>query len=315
MFYQNPYAEGVAMPISFTFCNQKGGVGKTTLSYHLAHYLQQLGKKVLVVDLDGQGNISSRLTPELKPGCYRTRHLFDAKLVPAEIMKTESGIDLIYALDGDNELHGIEKEDLKVIGNFNQHLGQLSESYDFVVMDTPPAPGVKLFAGVLTADHVYVPVELSAFAVSGVSQVLRSFGVLSRQLNTPIRCAGIIVNKFNSRVDSHHKAVAEIRKESGNLVMNSQLVIRGTFDNAMTIGKPVWDVRATGAQRESGHEMVALMEEICTNSGIDISKHPSRQHLVKKPATAPVAKVSKPAVKTAVKATDKVPAKPAKKKA
>ena len=160
-----------------------------------------------------------------------------------------------------------------------------------------------------------MPVELSAFAVSGVSQVLRSFGVLSRQLNTPIRCAGIIVNKFNSRVDSHHKAVAEIRKESGNLVMNSQLVIRGTFDNAMTIGKPVWDVRATGAQRESGHEMVALMEEICTNTGIDISKHPSRQHLVKKTATAPVSKVSKLSVKAAVKATDKVPAKPAKKKA
>ncbi|MEN9358910.1 MAG: Chromosome partitioning protein [Verrucomicrobiota bacterium] len=304
------------MPISFTFCNQKGGVGKTTLSYHLAHYLQQLGKKVLVVDLDGQGNISSRLTPELKPGCYRSRHLFDAKLVPAEIMQTESGIDLIYALDGDNELHGIEKEDLKVIGNFNQNLGQLSESYDYVVMDTPPAPGVKLFAGVLTADHVYVPVELSAFAVSGVSQVLRSFGVLSRQLNTPIRCAGIIVNKFNSRVDSHHKAVAEIRKESGNLVMNSQLVIRGTFDNAMTIGKPVWDVRATGAQRESGQEMVALMEEICTNSGIDVSQHPSRQHLVKKPTPSPAVKAPKPSPKAKAKTSaPKAAAKTVKKKA
>ena len=305
------------MPVSFTFCNQKGGVGKTTLSFHLAHFLNQLGKKVLVVDLDGQGNISSRLAENLTPGCYRTRHLFEQKLKPATILNTESGIDLIYANDGDEELHAVERMDLKVIGDFSNNLSTLAADYDFVIIDTPPAPGVKLYAGVCVAEHIYVPVELSAFAVSGVSQIIRSFGVLSRSLDTEIRCAGIIINKFNNRVDSHHQAMEEIRANIGNLIMRCQLVNRGTLDNALTHGKPVWDLRSTGAQRETGYEMVDLMEEICLKAGIDTKSHPTKLHprpqlKIKPKSPAPSAKadlkikaVAKPSAKSAAKSVAK----------
>ncbi|MGE8065146.1 ParA family protein [Pseudomonas sp. NPDC089569] len=254
--------------------NQKGGVGKTTIAYHLLCFLYDAGFKVLGIDLDGQGNFSSRfMSKEDRIGGYRAVHMFNAEPTPFKPLVTPYGPDLIYSLNRDVELFQVESLPLfDAVSAFNDKIDGLCEEYDFIVVDTPPSYGNKMAAACVVQDFLFVPVELAAFAVEGVVSVVESVKEIGAMIQEEIKITGVICNKLR-HVNSHQQALTEMRNEAGvgNMILKTNLVNRGAVDDALRDGAPVWRRRTSGAERTTAKEMTALMSEMAGLCGIKVS--------------------------------------------
>jgi chromosome partitioning protein len=253
--------------------NQKGGVGKTTLAFHIACYLYDLGYKVLGIDLDGQGNFSSRFVHKSeRVGGYRAVQMFST--APPEFLPlaTPYGLDLIYALNRDVELFQVESMPLfSAVDAFNDKVADLSEDYDYIVIDTPPSYGNKMAAACIVQDFLFVPVELAAFAVEGVVNVVESVKEIGGMIGEEIKITGVICNKLRN-VNSHKESLREMRAEVGvgSMILENSLVNRGAVDDALRVGLPVWRQRNNGAARTTANEMTELMKEVVGLCGIKV---------------------------------------------
>lgn len=255
--------------------NQKGGVGKTMLAFHEACFAHDQGYKVCVIDLDGQGNCSSRFIPkEERIGGYRSVHMFSASPAAFEPLKTPYGVDLIYALNRDVELFEVESLELfDAVDAFNNKIEELRTEYDYIVIDTPPSYGNKMAAACIAQDYLFVPVELAAFAVEGVVNVIETIREIGGMINEDIKITGVICNKLRN-VNSHEEALKEMRAEEGvgKMILKNSLVNRGAVDDALRDGLPVWRRRTSGAERTTAKEMTALMTEMAGLCGMKIQK-------------------------------------------
>jgi chromosome partitioning protein len=245
-------------------------VGKTTIDYHWIAYLANQGYRVLAIDLDSQGNLSSRLAQNSRNGGLRSAYLFKEDLPDLMPLTCDIGVDLIYSLNKDDDLSSVEQVGLSAVKNFAKHVSALAEHYDYIVIDTPPTNGVRMISASVISDHIYVPVELAAFAVDGVISLLETFEMIGPQMGTRISPTGIICNKLNTRVDAHRESLEDLRKVVGPKILQSSLSIRGAIDNALKQCKPVWALNKNGADREAGKEMIKLMEEMAHRAGVDI---------------------------------------------
>lgn len=256
----------------FVVVNQKGGVGKTTMSYNVALFLEAQGYKVVAVDLDPQGNFSSRLCSDGRTGGLRTSHLFSPAPLKFKPLQTPSGVDLVYCLNGDVDVISIEQEGLATLQHAGSHISDLADDYDYIVIDAPPTDGVKMTAACLFADHIFVPVELAAFAVDGIITLLASMAAMSKQLGKHIAPSGIIINRFKSASKNHQESLALLRKEVGPLIMKNIMKERTAVDSAMLKCLPVWACKSTGSERDARNDMLNLMFEICKVSKVPTSK-------------------------------------------
>lgn len=260
--------------------NQKGGVGKTTIGYHLSCYLAEQGYRVLGIDLDPQGNFSSRfLTREQRTQGLRSVHLFAPSVPSFAVLPTAMNVDLIYALDRDVELANIERMELgQSVANFYENLDGIRNDYDFIVIDTPPAHGNKMTAASIASSHMFIPVELAAFAVTGLESVLETLSEIGQLIKRPVKITGVICNRVR-RVKAHTEALEELRNAAGHLnVLENQLPTNGAIDDALRLGLPVWRIKATGAHRESGKLMLSLMKECASLLGARVmSKQQQRK--------------------------------------
>lgn len=242
--------------------NQKGGVGKTTISFHLAVFLARLGFKVLAVDLDGQGNLTSCLAPGKHVGGTMTAMLFRSDEIITEPLKTEWGVDLIYCLEGDMTVYEIEMEGLSQVEPFYDHITRLSVEYDFIILDTPPTYGVKMMAACVSADHIFAPVELAGFALNGVRALDECLATISRVVGKEIKLDGLVCNKYDSRNSLHGTSLKNIRDQVGALVFDTVLRDSAPIDKAILNAQPVWKIRKSGNERAASSMMLDLMNEI-----------------------------------------------------
>ena len=179
------------------FANQKGGVGKSTLTVQAAFYLRKhRKKKVLVIDIDSQGNTTESLTQGQPYTATSSAALFEPNLEELGIFDdTPYGVDLIGSEPNSNEGYDIESRELDVIRNPAANIQALKDAYDYILVDCPPSLGRKLLGGLVMADYVICPIKLSGYAVGGVSGMVNTIRAVQQNFNPGLKFLGVVVNE------------------------------------------------------------------------------------------------------------------------
>src|SRR4051812_40610375 len=208
------------MPI-IAMSNQKGGVGKTTSTLNLSAALQSLGKRVLMVDLDPQGNLSvaaGLLQPEaLSPSigellAQAARSGGRPPSARGAIVKSPAGLDIIPA---NSQLSAAELALVSAIGRESVLQGLLEpllDDYDFIVMDCLPSLSLLVVNAFTAADGVIIPVQADYLAMQGLAQVMETISAVQRKLNSRLRIYGILLTMVDPRTSHSREVVATIRQ-------------------------------------------------------------------------------------------------------
>lgn len=229
------------MTTSICFANQKGGVGKTTLSLQLVYELQSRGKRVLAIDFDSQGNFSSRIAfdvPEEQFVGTRTLDLYSSEDFEVKPVKCSELLDLIYAKTNDAELGEIEAASLDIIYNVKKHLDKIKHNYDFIIIDSPPSLGRNLIAALSIATHVVTVIKVSGFGVDGAEGLMTSINAVKQDINPGLINAGLLINMFDNS-PTHNKTLKVLQDAVGNGLFKNVIRYRTPIDTATSEGLPI----------------------------------------------------------------------------
>ncbi|HZX49056.1 MAG: hypothetical protein A2Z47_11750 [Thermodesulfovibrio sp. RBG_19FT_COMBO_42_12] len=236
--------------------NQKGGVGKTTTAINVSASLAVAEKKVLLVDMDPQGNATSGCGIDrgaIKTSVYDVmigRMDIKEVMLPTDLRYFQiipAGIDLIGA---ELELIEIEKREF-VLRNI---LYPVRDDYDFIILDCPPALGLLTINALTAADSVIIPVQCEYFALEGLSQVMRTIELVQKSLNSSLNIEGILLTMFDGRNNLSHQVAEEIKGHFKDKVFNSMIPRNVALGEAPSHGKPVitYNINSKGAQSYLG---------------------------------------------------------------
>lgn len=237
------------------FGNQKGGVGKSTLAVLYAYWLADVQRQsVCMIDLDTQANSSKSL------------RRFAAGIEAIELFGQSETVVVppdgaaIALVAGSRKLADIELARPEVvIPAFRSNVGRVATRFDTVVIDTPPALGLRMSAALIAATAVACPIELEEYSIDGVTDMLKTvFGVRGRY-NPRLRLAGIVVNRFNPHSLRQKAAIQELGTSLPAFVIPARISTRSAIPEALAAGVPVWQLPKTAA-REAGLEVVQAFE-------------------------------------------------------
>jgi len=280
------------LPI-IAIANQKGGVGKSTISTQAALCASNtFGLRGLFIDCDAQGNSSSRLIQDDQLEAYsgtRTSHLWRSPgkmaLVRPLKAKLAPKLDVIFALSGDHDLYCKEASRMSTVLNFRTNLFRYleevqsgSDPYDFLMLDCPPKLGRELLAPLSIATDVFIPVEVAGFAKDGLAGLYDTINDV-KSVNPALGLTGIIINKFNRRARIQVREIEKLKAIDGvgNKILDAVLPLRGAYDEANLDGKALWQFRS-GAGKAASSELKQVVVEMLNRCGAE--------QLINKGATA-----------------------------
>lgn len=249
------------MAKKIAIANQKGGVGKTTITTQTGFHLARIDKaRVLVVDMDAQGNTSATLLggKELDPDATITNDLYREDDFEIKPMHLDNGIDLIGTAKNDVVGYEIEAMDLSLAQLPKKHLAKIEDQYDYILLDCPPTLGRKLLSALIATEYVVCPIKLSGYAVDGLSGLFSTLISVRNKANRNLKILGAIVNEYD-RSASHNAALAQVREAIPDLVFKNIICHRSPIDTAQMQGVPVWKVR--NGQR-AAQEISAVVKEL-----------------------------------------------------
>lgn len=222
-----------------TIANQKGGVGKSTLTVHLAYAAREAGKRVLLVDLDKQGSLSLTFAAtEGTEAGLTASSLFAAEPPEGQPQTLYDGLAIIRADPG---LLSVDKAENKVIRRPGKALRAFADQFDLCLIDTPPLLGVRLMAGLAAADHVLTPVSVGLYELAGVADLMQTIHVVRTQgFNPRLKHIGILPMKTNSRSAEEREGLAGLRARYGSAIMAETLPERAPVRRAIAKRQPVW---------------------------------------------------------------------------
>lgn len=234
------------------FSNQKGGVGKTTTCVNLSAYLAKKGKKVLVVDLDPQGNATTGLgfsKSEVKSSVYNV--MIDAMPIEDAVIKTcVEGLDI---LPSNIDLAGAEVELVYVKSRervLRNALEKARSSYDYITIDCPPSLGLLTINALAAADTVIIPIQSEYYALEGLSQLMNTIKLVVKHLNDKLKIEGVVLTMNDNRAVISRQISSEIRRFFGKRVFDTVIPRNIRLAEAPSHGVPIMlhDTRCSGAK-------------------------------------------------------------------
>ena len=234
-------------------CNQKGGTGKTTTTVNLSAALAELGKKVLIVDADPQGNATSGVgvnKNELKKSVY---DLLLNKVTAQEVVISGvyQNLDIIPC---NISLTGAEIELVGVISRetrLKSSLKSVEPNYDYIFIDSPPSLGLLTINSLVACSSVIIPIQCEFYALEGVSQLLNTLNLIRDGLNANLTIEGVLLTMADFRTNLTEEVIKEIRGYFKEKVYNSIIPRNIRLSEAPSYGKPItsYDSHSIGAQR------------------------------------------------------------------
>lgn len=232
------------------FVNQKGGVGKTTSAINIGAYMALQGKKILLVDFDSQGNMSSGVgVSKDKPTIYELM----ADQVSAEACVRHSSVENLDAIAADIQLSGaaIELVDQDEREYFlKKSLAPLKEKYDYILIDCPPSLGILTLNGLAAADEVLIPLQCEYFALEGISLLLQTVKNVQKTINPSLKIGGIFFTMYDSRTRLAQEVVLQVKSYFKDVVYNTIIPRNVRLSEAPSHGLPIckYDPTCQGAR-------------------------------------------------------------------
>lgn len=232
--------------------NQKGGVGKTTTSVNLSACLADLGKKVLLVDLDPQGNSTSGFgfdKTKIKQSVYDI--LVNDIPVESVILRTE--IDNLMILPATIQLAGAEIELVSIMSRetkLKRVLDKIKYDYEYVLIDCPPSLGLLTINALTAANSVLVPIQCEFYALEGLSQLMNTVTLVQKNLNPALSLEGVVLTMFDARTNLSIQVVDEVKNHFRHKVYQTIIPRNVRLSEAPSHGQPVirYDPKSKGAQ-------------------------------------------------------------------
>ncbi|CAM4381743.1 sporulation initiation inhibitor Soj [Bacillus manliponensis] len=232
--------------------NQKGGVGKTTTSVNLGAGLAQVGKKVLLVDIDAQGNATTGVGVEksdLDDCIYNV--LVEDTDVSTVIQKTAT--ENLDVLPATIQLAGAEIELVPTISRevrLKRALQPIRNQYDYIIIDCPPSLGLLTINALTAADSVIIPVQCEYYALEGLSQLLNTVRLVQKHLNKDLMIQGVLLTMLDARTNLGIQVIDEVKKYFRDKVYRSIIPRNVRLSEAPSHGKPImlYDAKSRGAE-------------------------------------------------------------------
>jgi chromosome partitioning protein len=254
-----------------SICNQKGGTGKTTTAVNLASALAALGKKILIIDLDPQGNATSGVginKNEIKKSIYDVllnrlplqetivpTNFQNLHIAPCNISLTGCEIELVGALSRETRL--------------KRAIEPVKEAYDYIFIDSPPSLGLLTLNSLVASDSIIIPIQCEFYALEGVSQLLNTFNLIREGLNPALTIEGVLLTMADFRTNLTGEVINEINSYFKEKVYKTIIPRNIKLGECPSFGKPInhYDNTSIGAKRynDLAKEVLGQLDIVATN--------------------------------------------------
>lgn len=232
--------------------NQKGGVGKTTTAVNLSACLAALGKKVLLLDIDPQGNATSGIGIDKK----KIKHcIYDALIndVAVEKIIYKSSIKGLDVIPATIQLAGAEIELVPTLSRevrLKKVIEGIKSKYDYIFIDCPPSLGLLTLNALTASDIVVVPIQCEYYALEGLGQLVNTINLVKKHLNSNLKIRGVVLTMYDARTNLSSQVAEEVRKYFGEVVFNAVIPRNVRLSEAPSYGESIitYDPRSKGAE-------------------------------------------------------------------
>ncbi|MEX0592490.1 MAG: ParA family protein [Nitriliruptoraceae bacterium] len=254
--------------------NQKGGVGKTTTTVSVAAALAQADVRVLVIDLDPQGNATTGLGQRVEDDQISTYDVLvdQVEVTEAVVSTSVPNLDLVPS---SLELAGAEVELVPALSRehrLRHAIDSARSQYDLVLIDCPPSLGLLTINALVAADQVLVPIQCEYYALEGLGQLLRTVRLVGESLHRELEIGGVVLTMFDGRTNLAEQVVAEVREHFGDRAYRTVIPRTVRLSEAPSFGQPitVFDPESRGAEAYG-----QLAEEMAQRMGLPVTPKPA----------------------------------------